>query len=859
MINVSNAFKQELFNDNRKYFEYVDITLSGGGKTLNLANEDLWNGGLTIEDAVSKDNSFDIGSAIINKCTVVINNIYDKFSEYDFGNAVVVPYVGLKLPDNTIERIRKGTFIVDEAKYNGSIITLSCLDNMSKFDKKYSETSISYPATLNQIARDACDRCGVSLQTYNFPHDDFIVQTRPDDKATTFREVISWCAQIAGCFCRCDTLGRLEFKWYDQRTLEQAGLDGGIFDSLSQGRYVTGDNADGGSFSPWNTGYIAEGGEFGDRNNVHIIYSLYSMDISVDDVVITGVRIAEKNKEDNKDAITTYQSGTDGYMVSIENNELIKEGAGQTIVGWLGEQLIGFRFRKGSFAHSSDPTIEAGDVGFLIDRKQNVYATPITFTKFSTGSSQTTKASAQTPARNSAARFSAGTKNYVDYRKDIEKERTDREKALEELKVRIDNSPGLFTTEVKQPNGSTIFYMHDKPTLAESMIVWKMTAEAWGVSTDGGKTYNAGMTVDGDTIVRILTAVGVNADWIKTGALKIQKGNKTMVNMDFDAKRVELYPDSFALSSGETIDSIAQDKADDALADAKTYANTAAKKAVDEQTQTSIFNKLTNNGALKGIYMENGELYVNATYIKTGYISASRIRGDTLILGGQNNQKGKLSIRNDSDTEIGRWDKDGIYVNGGSIYSKTSTTGVSIYGGRFHLTYGDTDVGYMGTNYLDGYSSYRGIDFDLEDTGAYMMWAAKETSADNLYVAKLLYANKTFSKYTAGKLYVMCDTDFRNWEIQNAYINGLNVKNSFNIPNNVSCNIYSNIDFHNWEIKNAKIGNLVAADGYTPFSGTIYAIGKVVTNSDGSLTWYRGTLTVKSGIIVGASSNLTDA
>lgn len=850
MINVSNAFRQELFNDNRNYYEYVDITLSGGGKTLNLTNDDLWGGGLTIEDAVSKDNSFDIGGAIINKCTVVINNIYDKYSEYDFGNAIVVPYIGLKLPDNTIERIRKGTFIVDEAKYNGSIITLTCLDYMSKFDKKYTETNLSYPATLNQIVRDACDRCKVSLQTYNFPHDSFIVQTRPDDEATTFREIISWCAQIAGCFCRCDVYGRLEMKWYDQRTLEQVGLDGGIFDYLNQSKYMTGDNADGGNFSPWNTGYIADGGEFGDRNNVHIIYSLYSMDVSVDDVVITGVRIAEKNKEDNKDAITTYQSGTDGYVVSIENNELIKGGAGQTIVGWLGEQLIGFRFRKGSFTHSSDPTIESGDVGFLIDRKQNAYPIPITFTKFSTGSNQTTKASAQNPLRNSAARFSAETKNYVDYRKDIEKERTDREKALEELGVRIDNSPGLFTTTVEQPNGSDIFYLHNKPNLSESDIVWKMTAEAWGVSTDGGKTYNAGMTVDGDTIVRILTAVGINADWVKTGALKIQKGNKTMVNMDFDTGTVEMYPDKFALSSGATIDSIAQGKADSALADAKAYANTAAKKAVDEQTQTSIFNKLTNNGALKGIYMQNGELYMNATYIKTGYISASRIKGDTLILGGNNNANGIESIRNASNVEIGRWDKDGIYINGGSIYCKTDYSGVSIYGGRMHLTNGNIDVGYVGTDALTNFPSNKGIVFNLENTGSYMAWGAKENAGDSLYKLKFAYANESFSNYEKGVLYIMCNLDLKNWEIKNSWINGLRVSGDS------KCDIYSNINFHNWEIQNAKINNLVAVNGITPFTGTLNAIGSIENIGNGAIQWKSGQIIVRNGIITGASSNL---
>ena len=39
MLNVSNAFKQELFNGSRKYLEYVDITLSGGSKALHLATK----------------------------------------------------------------------------------------------------------------------------------------------------------------------------------------------------------------------------------------------------------------------------------------------------------------------------------------------------------------------------------------------------------------------------------------------------------------------------------------------------------------------------------------------------------------------------------------------------------------------------------------------------------------------------------------------------------------------------------------------------------------------------------------------------------------------------------------------------
>lgn len=41
----------------------------------------------------------------------------------------------------------------------------------------------------------------------------------------------------------------------------------------------------------------------------------------------------------------------------------------------------------------------------------------------------------------------------------------------------------------------------------------------------------------------------------------------------------------------------------------------------DNFTQQEIFNKLTNNGEAQGIYMKNGQLYVNATYMVTGILS----------------------------------------------------------------------------------------------------------------------------------------------------------------------------------------------------------------------------------------------
>ena len=58
------------------------------------------------------------------------------------------------------------------------------------------------------------------------------------------------------------------------------------------------------------------------------------------------------------------------------------------------------------------------------------------------------------------------------------------------------------------------------------------------------------------------------------------------------------------------------------LTAAKAYADTINKSL----NQTEIFNRLTDNGSLEGIYMENGKLYINGTYIKSGTITADLIK-----------------------------------------------------------------------------------------------------------------------------------------------------------------------------------------------------------------------------------------
>ena len=635
MINASSAFQKKLADGDGNFLKYADILLQNG-TTLHLTNEHIWQGGLQYEDAVSSDSDFQVGAAIINKANLTINNIYNDFGSYDFDGATVTTYIGYQMGNNTVERHKKGTYTVDETSYNGSLIELECLDNMSKFDKAFSTQALTVPNTVHGLINACCLQCNVTLATVTFPHYEFVINNLPDSETTTYREIIAWLAQLCGCFARCNPDGELEIKWYDQTGLTNAlaAIDGGIYSPWTEG-----DSLDGGSYNPWTEGDSAGGATFGAFNDVHFIYKTYSHSVSTDDVIITGVQITIKEDEqENGNVEKTYTAGTTGYTIAISGNPFITKTNVGDIVQWLGAQLIGFKFRKANVSHTQNPTIEAGDVAILWDRHGNRYPIVISRTNYTSGSPQSTISAAQTPAKNTAQRFSADSKNFVELSKKLKQQKSAFEQAQEQLAQALSVKAGLYST-VESTQSGNIYYLHDQPDLEDSNVVWKMTNEAFGVTThyDGDSTvWNGGMTVNGDVIARILTAIGVNADWINSGAISISKtvsGQPVEVfYADVDTGAVRIKADSFSLSTGETLAST--------LASANSYANgvgtstLASANAYTDSLNTSlnqsaIFNRLTNNGALQGIFMDNGELYINMSYLRSGAISIGKTVGGT--------------------------------------------------------------------------------------------------------------------------------------------------------------------------------------------------------------------------------------
>lgn len=541
MVNISRKFMQQLYNDQRNYLVRVVINLADTNQTvLTLTNENIWDFSPTIDDAVSSDEDLQVGTAIINKFSFTINNIYETYSQYDFKDAKVFLTVGLDIGDDTVERIKKGTFYVDTADYNDTFITLECLDGMHKFEKPFKANTITFPATAGYVVNSICTACGMILDTTSFPNKDYIITSAPDKDTCTYREVLSWIAQICGCFARFNSEGHLELKWYDRTSLETVidGLDGGVFDVTTLSSYQTGDTANGGSFNPWNTGDVHDSGDFTDMiKNVHFINTAYSHTMSVDDVVITGVRILVKTKDvvdsetgavTNTDVISTHFQGTEGYIIEISENPFITEDNVNVIISYLATQLIGLRFRKANLSVPSDPSIEAGDVAIYWDRKGIYHPILVSRTTFITGDAQTIVSSAQTPARNSAERYSAETKNYVAVRKQIREEKNARQLMFDDFQEQMAHTSGMYCTEVEDEETHAVTtYYHNKPLLEESDI--QIVISDVGISVTNTGTAETptwyGLKVDGDFIAHILAAEGINADWINAGTLVIKDAN----------------------------------------------------------------------------------------------------------------------------------------------------------------------------------------------------------------------------------------------------------------------------------------------------------------------------------------------
>ena len=576
MIRVSQAYKDTMVAGKRKFNAIITIILEDGTILSDITNANLRS--FSMDDAVSDDNKFTmLGSAVINQLVIALDDMYDNYYSYNFYGAIVIVYIDCYLLDNTIERLRKGTFFVDEYRYLDGITELTCFDYLAKFDRPYSISSLEYPASINDIVTDACNICGVELSNSEIEYGDLIVSNRPSDESN-FREVLGWVAQIIGCYAKCDRFGRLTFNWCDIDVLNNSygSLDGGVFDADTS-TYLSGDDADGGLFNPWNTGYVMASASFAIQEEAHNFYYNYSQEIAVSDITITGVTVIADppplmldsqynmmlglsngclilqrtddapadfylntndslvakvyNKKQNEYKFSlnnegsvicetaksidlpeeelvskTFSVGNEGFVVTVENNNLITEKTGEEIANRLSKKLIGMRFRKATTSHMNDPSIESGDIAVLWDRKNRAHPIIVTHTIFKISGQQRTVCGAESGARNTATRYSNTTKAYLKLTGDIQTEQTLRQQDVENLTTTLMNLPAMYGTS---DINNDIYYLHNKKSLSESDIIWRVNKDGIAISTTGGNSWYAGLSLNYERGSAVISQEGV--------------------------------------------------------------------------------------------------------------------------------------------------------------------------------------------------------------------------------------------------------------------------------------------------------------------------------------------------------------
>lgn len=170
---------------------------------------------------------------------------------------------------------------------------------------------------------------------------------------------------------------------------------------------------------------------------------------------------------------------------------------------------------------------------------------------------------------------------------------------------------------------------------------------------------------------------------------------------------------------------------------------------VNNLTQEEVFNILTNNGASEGIFMQDGQLYINATYIRSGI----------LTVGGANNGRGQIQVLNASNVVNGRWTNEYLQIggdNGARAY---------LFSGKiqFRTEEGQNNSATIGVN-ADG-ASWAGLAIDLQNNARGLVFRAPQTTSPNLVDVLAFYPDANIN-----------GNGFRGWYFgENAYLQAHNL------------------------------------------------------------------------------------
>ena len=536
MISISSELSNKILNDEVSFEAQVQLTLDDGNILTFDKTNILQNGGFKYETATTASGGLSIGAAVTSKITIVLYDSEGLYKMLDFVGAIAQVEIKATYSGGSYT-MQLGYFLIaDDPIVNEKTVTLTLYDFMCMLDKPYDPARVSYPTTVGSLLRSACSACGMSLYSEAISDfgcssvsntrlaEDIAINDPGLDSGATWHDIVVYCCQILNCVAvmRRGSLASLALRAY----------------SLS---------------SPLLT--------------VPASYTK-SLNKATIDTTITGLNVTGRviNTSGDEEDYKATRGGT-GYILDVSGNPLlnVKESVNDSIsTMWTDNPGAwqGFTFRKVEAELLELPFLEAGDTLKITDADGVTYTTFATHVTYTLGEGTKIVNDSESPSRHKLKYYTDAQKTKAIVERWMAKEKSEREVAIEQLQAALDTSidglNGFFFTEETQSGGGKIYYYHNHPKKEDSDVIWKMTANAWGVSTDGGKTYTTGVTADGLAVTRMLSTIGLSASWINTGELTVKdsQGRITFyVNADTGAFNINSISGQFKTSmTGGRID-----------------------------------------------------------------------------------------------------------------------------------------------------------------------------------------------------------------------------------------------------------------------------------------------------------------
>ena len=199
MINMSDTFKSKIYSSER-YLE-ANVLINNVDYRTDIIKDFSYNSSIA-------SNSFTIGSTNASTFEITLNELVETVEE----NQEVKPYIGIGT-----ESIPLGVFYIKEIKRdrNAKTTKIKCQDKMMYLNELY-KTDLAFPAKIRDVIQDISNKVKMEFVPAHISYNKEVQKL----EKVSYREMLSYLAQIEGCFVVFDRYGKLEFRKFN-RTQEK--------------------------------------------------------------------------------------------------------------------------------------------------------------------------------------------------------------------------------------------------------------------------------------------------------------------------------------------------------------------------------------------------------------------------------------------------------------------------------------------------------------------------------------------------------------------------------------------------------------------------------------------------------------